>query len=335
MKSFIGIDVSKESLDTCLVQSEGKPRHRKFGNTASGYRDLVSWAEKLAPAQECHFCMESTGCYSFGLASYLADKGLTVSVENPRRIKHFAVAANFKTKTDKVDSLVIALYTQALSPREWMLKDPLKRQISAMRTRIKQINRDCLAERQRLEDPHMCAFAKKQVCDHIEYLDKQLKGAQEQVRGLMDQCQEAKVIYKAVTALNGIGPECGLLLATLEVETFDHGKSVSAYFGLDPKLHQSGKFYGQTRISKQGDSVGRATLMSAANAAVKSNAVFKTLYEKLIARGLKRKQAVAAVARRMLVIAWAIARNTLRGLEVTYPGGELRGKNLRVYCSEA
>ena len=335
MKTYIGIDVSKDTLDACLLHGEDKARHRKFTNGEAGYRELVAWVDKFAPSAERHFCMEATGSYSFGPASFLAGRELLVSVENPRRIKHFAIAANFKTKTDKVDAFCIALYAQKLAPKPWSLMDPTKREIVAMRKRIRQMSQDRMAEELRLEDKYLPEFARKQIEEHVSYLNEQVKQTQERVRSLMNACQEAKTIYHAVTGLNGVGPECGLLLSTLEVESFDEAKAVAAHFGLNPKQHQSGKFQGQTRISKQGDSAGRAILMSAANAAARANSVFKKLYDNLVARGLKHKQAVAAVARKIVMIAWAIARNALRKLPITYPGGEHRGKNLRIYCDQA
>lgn len=334
MKAYIGIDVSKESLHASVLHEKDKPRHRKFANSHSGYRELVAWSGKLACGAERHFCMEATGSYSFGPASYLAEQGLLVSVENPRRIKHFAIAANFKTKTDKVDAFCIALYAKTLAPKPWSLMDPVKREIAAVRKRIYQMNQDRIAEELRLDDRHLPEFVRNEMLGHIAFLRQSIARAQERVRGLLSSCQEAKKIYHAVTGLKGLGPECGLLLCTLDVEGFDAAKSVGAYYGLNPKQHQSGKLQGQTRLSKQGDAVGRATFMSAANAAVKGNSVFKALYEKLISRGLKQKQAIAAVARKMLMVAWAIARNALKGLPIIYPGGEYRGTNLRVYCDQ-
>jgi len=73
--------------------------------------------------------------------------------------------------------------------------------------------------------------------------------------------------------------------------------------------------------------------MSAANTAARHNPVLKEFCETRMANGLKHKQALAAVARKLVMIAWAVARNALLGRPVSYPGGELRTSKLRVYCA--
>jgi transposase len=328
----IGIDVSKDTLDVCVLLKDAKPKYRKFRNSEGGFKDLVNWANALAPEFPKHFGLESTGCYGFGLAMYLSDNSHTVSVENAKRIKHFCIAANLKIKTDKADSFGISRYVEVMKPREWVLKDIHHRELVMLRTRLRQLAKTRLAEFSRLEDKYLSEFVRNQIQDHIDYLDKLTCETEQQVRTLMVKCESARVVYHAVTGLMGVGPEVGLLLATLDIEGFDAPQSVPTFFGLNPRLHQSGKFCGKTKISKQGDASARATLMSAANSACRSNPVFKEFYQRLVANGLKHKQAVAAVARKMLMVAWAIARNALRGLPVTYPGGEYRRAENYIYC---
>jgi transposase len=333
MKTPIGIDVSKNTLDVCVLQGEDRQRHHKFSNSEFGFKALVAWVMRQSPEGSHHFCMESTGGYSFGLAAHLADNGHTVSVENARRVKHFAIAANLKVKTDKADAHCIARYVQAMNPRQWVLKNLEERELCGLRTRLRQIEKVRLAERSRLENPHLDECVGRQILEHLTFLGWQTKEAQGRVRELLSKSEKSRTIYRAVTGINGVGAETGLLLATLDIESFDDAQAVAVFFGLNPRLHQSGKFCGKTRISKQGDSPGRATLICAAGNAYRYNPFFKTFYDRLIARGLRHKQALAAVARKLVMIAWAVARNALRGLPVNYPGGELRGPNLRVYCA--
>ena len=40
---FLGIDVSKRSLDVALLKAEGKPRHKIFANSPAGHRQLLAW----------------------------------------------------------------------------------------------------------------------------------------------------------------------------------------------------------------------------------------------------------------------------------------------------
>jgi transposase len=330
----VGIDVSKATLDVCVLVGLGaKPKHRRFKNGEDGFKKMVDWVLAQAPDGPRHFCMEATGTYGFGAAAYLADNGHKVSVENPRPVKHLAIALGLKAKTDKVDAFCIARYVQVTNPREWTLRDPRRRELAQLHTRIHQLDKQRLAERSRLDDRYLPEFIRTQTREHIDHLAGLIQEVEAQVRELMSSCETARVVYKAVTGLIGVGPETGLLLAGLDILSFDHAQQVPTFFGLSPRLFRSGRFCGETHITKCGDGVGRAILMSAANSAAQHNPALKEFFETRISNGLKRKQAIAAVARKLVMIAWAVARNALLGRPVSYPGGELRTRALRVYCA--
>ena len=45
---FVGIDVSKATLDACLLTPDGRAREAAFGNDARGLAALVAWADRHA-----------------------------------------------------------------------------------------------------------------------------------------------------------------------------------------------------------------------------------------------------------------------------------------------
>ncbi len=96
----IGLDVSKDTLDACLLLT-GKRHEKQFINDAAGHRQLLRWAQALVKEHICHFCLEATGPYSQSVALFLVEKEQTVSVINPARIKYFGLAQNQGNKTDK------------------------------------------------------------------------------------------------------------------------------------------------------------------------------------------------------------------------------------------
>ncbi len=49
----IGLDVSKDTLDACLLS--GKRHEKQFANSARGQRQLLDWAQALARESLCHF----------------------------------------------------------------------------------------------------------------------------------------------------------------------------------------------------------------------------------------------------------------------------------------
>ncbi|MEI8282236.1 MAG: transposase [Armatimonadota bacterium] len=330
--AYASTDVSKGTLDCCLLLPVVKPKYRKFPNNAKGHEDYRFWTKEHTQGMEVRHCMEATGCYHLGLASFLAEKDDWVSVENPRRIKHFAIAANLKNKNDKVDSYCIARYAQALSPREWILKDPHRRELDAMRTRLRQLKQDISREENRLENIFLPELSVLQIRSHVEFLEGQIAQVEQRVREILAEFKPARDVYNAIVQMKGAGPETALLLASIDVQKFECAKVVPVFFGINPRQHQSGKKQGTTTISKAGDAVGRSLLVSAAISAARHNEVLKAFYDKLRTRGLKHKQALAAVARKLLMITWAIAKATLEQRPVYYPGGTKISRQAKKYC---
>ena len=84
----LGIDVSKATLDACVLGPDGRAKGAAFAHDARGHAALLAWADRPAPEGGLHFCLEATGPYSEAPARALADAGRLVSVVNPTRVRY-------------------------------------------------------------------------------------------------------------------------------------------------------------------------------------------------------------------------------------------------------
>ena len=85
---------------------------------------------------------------------------------------------------------------------------------------------------------------------------------------------------------------------TDEVERFARGKQYCSYFGMTPKLDESGSFRRLGHISKQGPSVVRWLIVESAWRAIKKSPSLLAFYERVRHGQDKRKKiAIVAVAR--------------------------------------
>ena len=100
---FLGIDVSKKTLDVALLKDQGKPRHKVFANTPAGHRQLLSWLGQQG-VEEVHACLEATGTWADAAALALHEAGHKVSLVNPALIRAFGQSQLKRTKTDKADA---------------------------------------------------------------------------------------------------------------------------------------------------------------------------------------------------------------------------------------
>jgi transposase len=112
-------------------------------------------------------------------------------------------------------------------------------------------------------------------------------------------------------------PQVGARLAELIVTTLDdarrfrNGRQVSAYAGLVPKQYQSGQMNRLGRITGQGPGLLRRVLVQVAwglqrRAGTRGHAVFERLCH---GQRTRRKQAVVALARKVLIWCWALLRD--------------------------
>src|SRR5687767_11291062 len=81
---ILGIDVSKQSIDACLIRSlDWQIFENKFNNNVSGFRHMKRWCK---PQQcECDSstlcCLEHTGLYTRLLVHYLVSREVAIWLE--------------------------------------------------------------------------------------------------------------------------------------------------------------------------------------------------------------------------------------------------------------
>jgi transposase len=122
--------------------------------------------------------------------------------------------------------------------------------------------------------------------------------------------QKAEVIL--LQTAPGVGPRTaeGVAAYLHEPRRFKTGKQVSAYSGLVPRQHQSGELDRRGRITKRGPALLRKLLVECAWCMLRYNTWARSFYLRLTGGGQRRKkQAIVALARKILVRCWAMLRD--------------------------
>lgn len=113
---------------------------------------------------------------------------------------------------------------------------------------------------------------------------------------LLTQLPEAAVVM----GIKGGGPKAAAaVLGALPVALWGDAKKASAYFGLVPKLAQSGQ-RAQRRMRQAGPGDVRRVLWLAARAAIDHDPAIRVWYDGLLARGKTKHQAQCAVMNTLL-----------------------------------
>jgi transposase len=115
-----------------------------------------------------------------------------------------------------------------------------------------------------------------------------------------------------IETIPGVGPRTAEAVAAHlgDPHRFNSAKQVGAYAGLVPKQYQSGTTDRKGRITRRGPGVLRKLLVECAWCMLRYNPWARAQYARLTAGGTTRKKpAVVALARKLLVRCWAMLRD--------------------------
>ena len=141
---------------------------------------------------------------------------------------------------------------------------------------------------------------------------RQVLGLIEEMEAKLDAIAAADAGAQLLASVPGVGPRTAEAVAAHlgDATRFANGKQVSAYAGLVPKQYQSGETDRRGHITKRGPAVLRKLLVECAWCCLRYNAWARALYQRLTRGGKTRKKpAVVALARRLLVRLWAMLRD--------------------------
>jgi transposase len=117
---------------------------------------------------------------------------------------------------------------------------------------------------------------------------------------------------RLLQTIPGVGPRTAEAVAAFlpRPELFRTTKQVSAYGGFVPRQYQSSETDQRGRITKRGPKTLRKLLVECAWVMLRYNRWARTIYQRLTHGGKSRKkQAIVALARKLLVRCWAMLRD--------------------------
>ena len=103
---YIGIDIAKFKHFASVVSLDGKVivKPFPFENSRQGFMKLV---EEIENFQDCLIGLESTGHYAENLIQFLYERNYSIAVINPIQTDSLRNSNIRKTKTDKIDTMLI------------------------------------------------------------------------------------------------------------------------------------------------------------------------------------------------------------------------------------
>lgn len=320
----VGLDVHRTFAEVVFLEDGSC---RSGGRVELTREELVRFAQKLSPEDEV--VLEATG-NTAAVVRVLEPYVSRVVVANPLQVRAIAHA---RVKTDKVDARVLAqLQASGFLPSVWIpdaQTEALRRQVTRrtqlvhQRTRVKneihsvlhahliprcpaadlfgRKGRAWLAE-QPLPADERCAITQR-----LSELDRLGEDLAEIDRALAQATVDNEQVHRLLTITGvNVTVAISLVAAIGDIGRFASPRKLVSYFGLDPRVRQSGLAPARHgRISKLGRAHGRGMLVEAAWAAAHSPGPLRAFFLRIRARrGLQ--VAAVATARKLAVITWHV-----------------------------
>jgi len=298
--SFLGIDVSKASLDLWIEGAALGLATRTIPNRPGPIRRLVAQL-RAAPTPPRLIAMEATGGYERPLLHALLDSGLPTVRINPLRVRRFAQSRGMLAKTDRIDARVIADFARSnldrLSPMRPISETA--RMLRELIARRRQLIEQTVACKSQLE--HATYKPIRQSIDRtIKHCCAEIQKIETLIQEQIDNDPALLARYKKLLSIKGIGPRVARVLVSELPELGQlNRRKIAAIVGVAPFNDDSGSHSGARHI-QGGRATVRAALYMATLVAVRHDPLLKARYEHLKQRGKPKKVALVACMRSML-----------------------------------
>lgn len=307
-KRFIGIDVSKETLDLFIHTLN---YHFVVPNSTLGFAQIL---ETCSRKLNCHlndlfFCFENTGRYSRALAVFLQETDITFKMAPAMDIKKSMGLK--RGKSDRADAKAIALYA-------WQRRDTIQptvlnsgmvaqlRQLLALREKLIRTRTSFKNPLKDLQDIFFIGEVTpmkecqerliKQLDDELEYIDKTIED-------IISAESAWKDNYELIQSVRGIGPVLAkyFIIYTENFTRFTNPKKFACYAGIAPFEYSSGtSIKGRTRVHPFANKQLKSLLNIAAMGAVRIKGEYKAYYQRRTDEG-KNKMSTLNIIRNKLV----------------------------------
>ncbi len=307
-KIIVGIDVSKLTLDVCVLV-DGKMSYSVIDNRKAAIGRFFRKLRKEHGGATIQVGMENTGLYNWNLYSAVEGSDVEVLVINALHLKKSLGLV--RGKNDRVDAARIATFVQSngqqMSPgrlpqrslRKLKLLVAHRKRLIRTRTAL----RVSAKELSMFRDPELCKDVQRSTKKITAQLDREILEIEKRIGELIASCPEMAHKFKLVTSVPGVGKVLGweLLIKTDLFRSISDPRKLACYAGVVPFEFSSGtSVLRKPRVSVYADRALKKLLHLAALRVVQLDGELQDYYLRKVSEG-KNKMSVINALRNKIV----------------------------------
>lgn len=316
---FIGIDISKKTLDFAVRDRQQHLFHLKVDNSALGLKEFKK--ECLfnnINLQDSLICCEHTGVYSQNILALATEDDFSLWLESSLRIKRSLGLQ--RGKNDKIDAIRISEYAFRYADQATIWQPERQtisklRQLVALRKRLltaKNALKVPLGEVVSFQDKKLQKEMEKLNRKPIEALEKQLAEVEKKIKILIKKDDSLMHLFDLVTSVDGVGEVvfCEMIITTNEFKLFSCPRKFACYSGVAPFEHSSGtSIRGGTRVSHMANKQMKKLLHMSALSVVSGKGEMAHYYHRKVEQGKNKMLVLNAIRNKIIHRVFACIRD--------------------------
>jgi len=318
---YLGIDVSKEKLDLCLMENSKVLEEIEIKNTAKAISKTISslFKKYKETMDNMLICAEYTGQYTYPLCCVCEEMEVSLWLENPAQIKYRSGVQ--RGKSDKLDAKKIATYAHRFVEEAKLFNLPQKA-IEALKHLVSE--RDLyivekgklqgqITDQERFMDNTLYKKKKKRYEAILKQLDKAIADVDNEIKTLVAKDKTLATQHELLCSIDGIGERTAIkmIVETNAFKDFKDPRKFCCHAGVAPFSFTSGSSqYTRNKVSNRADKSIKALLhMAALVVATRMNGELNEYFLRKVAEGKNKMSVLNAVRAKLIYRMFAVIRN--------------------------
>jgi len=312
---FIGIDISKKTLDVVIYDQQKRSTRKHFiiTNDKKGFKEMLKALKKEGvKINEAFVCLEYCGIYGLEIGFFLQGK-VDFCFMSPLHIKRSLGLT--RGKSDKLDAYKISrfcyLFRDELTPTTMDSKIILKlKNLMGERNRVVNASK---IEKQVVKElsAQLGKSTVKRANKRLKLLQIDLKEIEKEIIALLETNDLFYKNYKLLLSITGIGLVNAVMfiIYSNNFEGITNARSFACYCGVAPFEYSSGtSIRGKTRVSNLANKVIKANLTNAARSAIVHDNELKIYYKRKREEGKAHGTVINAVKFKQIARVFAVIK---------------------------
>jgi transposase len=316
-KNVIGVDVSKEKLDFCLLENGKIVKEWIVANSTETIKNELSSLK--IDLTKTIVCAEYTGQYTYPLCCACEEITVDLWLENPAQIKFRSGVQ--RGKNDKIDARRIAAYAVRFQDEMRLFSLPEKN-IASIKLLISE--RDMyvcdkgkyqgqITDQKRFMSEKDYARKAQRLQKLIAELDETIALIEKHIEQLIKSDESLNRQHNVLCSVDGIGKQTALkmIVSTNAFENFKDPRKFCCYAGIAPFKYTSGSSqHSKSRVSQRADKSIKSLLHMAALSVIahKKGELYEYFLRK-VAEGKNKMTVINAIRTKLVYRMFAVVKN--------------------------